>query len=297
MNDLNEYREAEYRGRLGRVATWAAAVLGFCLSTSAAVQQPLELPPFTFAGRIVDYAHIAYDADTVVEVRVKTKDGTLLAKTKTATHGNTAFNYSVDIPIATQAIARHVKVGDQVVFEFVDPDGRIYAGIVADGDATIGNTGDYRKVNVILATDADGDGVADEYVETLAYEMWLNDKTVYEPDADWDGDGQSNRDEYVAGTNPFDATDKFSVLEMATKDGFKDYYSFKVLVSQGRSYTVSTTDKLAQDATEWTTGTFSVADPTADLQTRLSTGVTEMGYRIIFVKKDGPSRFWKLQVE
>ena len=267
-----------------------------CFMLHAAVQ-PVELPPFTFAGRIVDYAHVAYDADTTVEVRVKAKDGTLLAKTQTATYGNTAFNYSVDIPIATQSIARSVKTGDKVDFEFVDPDGRIYSGLVSEGDATIGKTGDYRKVNVILASDANGDGVADEYVETLAYEMWLNSKTAYEADADWDGDGQSNRAEYVAGTNPFDKTDKFSVREMAVKDGFEDYFAFKVLLSQGRTYTVSTTDKLGQDATQWTTGSFSVSDPTADLQTRLSTGSTEMGYRIIFVKKDGASRFWKLQVE
>ena len=269
----------------------------FLFTSPAAVVQPLELPPFTFAGRVVDYAHVAYDADTTVEVRVKAKDGTLLGKTTTATYGNTAFNYSVDIPIATQSIARRVKTGDKVDFEFVDPDGRIYTGLVTEGEATIGKTGDYRKVDVILASDADGDGVADEYVETLAYEMWLNGKTVYEPDADWDGDGQSNRAEYIAGTNPFDKTDKFSVLEMAEKDGFENYYAFKVLVSQGRTYTVATTAKLDQDATEWTTGTFSVADPTADLQTRLSTGVTEMGYRILFVKKDGATRFWKLQVE
>ena len=267
----------------------------FTSPAATVVQQPLELPPFTFAGRIVDYAHVAYDADTIVEVRVKAKDGTLLGKTTTATYGNTAFNYSVDIPIATQAIARRVKTGDRVDFEFVDPDGRIYSGLVTEGDATIGKIGDYRKVNVILASDADGDGVADEYVETLAYEMWKNGIETYDPNADYDGDGQSNRDEYIAGTSPFDATDKFSVYEMATKDGFEDYLSFKVLVSQGRTYTVSTTDKL--DATEWTTGTFSVADPSADLQTRLSTGVTEMGYRIIFVKKDGATRFWKLQVE
>ena len=85
-------------------------------SLAAVVQQPVELPPFTFAGRIVDYAHVAYDADTTVEVRVKAKDGTLLGKTTTATCGNTAFNYSVDIPIATQSISRSVKTGDKVDF-------------------------------------------------------------------------------------------------------------------------------------------------------------------------------------
>ena len=46
----------------------------------AAAIQPVALPPFTFVGRITDYAHIAYDAEASVEVRAKTSDGTLLAK-------------------------------------------------------------------------------------------------------------------------------------------------------------------------------------------------------------------------
>jgi len=262
-----------------------------------AATQPLELLPFTFAGRIVDYAHVAYGSDTVVEVRVKAKDGTLLAKTTTATYGNTAFNYAVNVPLSSQSVSGHVKYGDAVVFEFVDPDGRIYSGIVAAGDATIGKPGDYRKVNVILATDSNGDGVPDEYVETLEYMMWLHGIATYDPDADYDGDGQSNKHEYIAGSNPFDKTDTFSVREMAEKEGCEDYVAFKVLVSQGRTYTVSTTGKLDKDVTEWTTGSFSVADPSAALQTRLSTGPAETGYRVIFVKKNGPQRFWQLKVE
>jgi len=266
-----------------------------------AAPQPVELLPFTFAGRIVDYAHVAYGSDTVVEVRVKAKDGTLLAKTTTATYGNTAFNYAVNVPLSSQDVSGHVKYGDTVVFEFVDPDGRIYSGIVTAGDATIGKPGDYRKVDAILATDSNGDGVPDEYLETLEYEMAIRGIDAYDPDADYDGDGQSNKAEYVAGTNPFDKTDTFSVREMAEKDGFKDYISFKVLVSQGRTYTISTTGKLEKDVTDWTEGSFSVADPSAALQTRLSTGPSEVGYRILFVKKhvkEGEtSRFWQLKVE
>jgi len=272
------------------------------LSLLFAVVQPVELLPFTFAGRIVDYAHVAYGSDSGVEVRVKAKDGTLLAKTTTATYGNTAYNYAVNVPLSSQAVSGHVKYGDAVVFEFVEinsdgTSGAVYSGLVTDGDATIGKPGEYRKVNVILATDANGDGVPDEYLETIEYEMAIRGIDTYDPNADYDGDGQSNKAEYIAGSNPFDATDKFSVREMAEKDGLKDYLSFKVLVSQGRTYTVSTTGKLEKDVTNWATGSFSVADPSAALQTRLSTGPSELGYRILFVKKDGPQRFWQLKVE
>jgi len=269
------------------------------LFASLAAVQPVEFPPFTFAGRIVDYAHVAYDADTVVEVRVKAQDGTLLAKTKTRTCGETAFNYVVDIPLASQPIAGHYKVGEAVVFDFVDPDGRIYTGLVTQGDATIGKPGACRKVNVILASDANKDGVADEYVETLEYLMWKNGVATYDANADYDHDGQSNYAEYVAGTNPFDATDTFTVREMAVAQGVDDYFALKVLVSQGRTYTVLTTDRInsGQDVTEWVGTSFMVNDPSAALQNHLSTGPSEIGYRIIYLKKDGAQRFWKLKVE
>jgi len=264
---------------------------------ASAALPPVEMPAFVFAGRIVDYAHIAFDSETVVEVRVKTKGGTLLAKTTTATSGLSSYNYVINVPIATQAAAGHVKVGDEVVFEFVDPDGVVYAGLVPSNQARVGRPGQRAKVDVILASDSDHDGVADEYVETLEYLMWRNKISTYDANADYDGDGVSNYAEYVAGTNPFDKTDKFSVREMAVESGFDDYVAIKVLVSQGRTYTVSSTGSLDRKLLDWSPAEFSVGDPSAALRGRLSTGPSETGYRIIYLKKEGPSRFWKMNVE
>jgi len=269
-----------------------------CLLSASAAIQPLELMPFTFAGRIVDYAHIAYDATSYVEVRVKAKDGTLLAKTKTATNGNTAYNYIIDVPVASQEISRHAAVGSEVVFEFVDPSGVIYLGLVPASNTIIGNPGESRKVDVILAHDANGDGVADEYVETLEYLMWTHGISSYDADADYDGDGQNNRQEYIAGTNPFDATDSFSIRKMASEAGYEDYISLRFKVCEGRTYTVETSGKLGEDVSDWARTEFAVEDPSAALQTRITTGAREAGYRTIFVKRGtDPSRFWKVAVE
>lgn len=276
-------------------------VFSFLIALAAAralALDPLALAPFTFAGRIVDYAHIAYGSDTKVEVRVESTEGELLAKTTTATAGHTVYNYRLDIPVSNKDMPGYARVGDTVVFKFVDPEGKIYAGLVPAEKRVIGNPGEYRVLDVILSSDEDGDGVSDEYVDMISYLMFVNGKETYERDADWDGDGVSNYDEYVAGTNPFDATDKFSIRQMAMDKGMDDYVAVTFMVNQGRAYIVETTEKLEPEAVDWKPTEFSVADPTSALQAVLNTGALETGYRTIYLKKgDGDRRFWRLKSE
>lgn len=267
----------------------------FVLGASAALtHDPFPLPPFAFAGRVVDYAHVAYDADQKVEILVKDEAGNLLAKGSTFTSGRTRYNFAVDVPIADGAARGHLLVGCKVTIDFVDPDGVIYRGLVTAGDSVIGLPGKIRKLDVVLGTDSNGDGISDEYVESLAYLMWKNGKETYDPDADWDGDGANNRQEYVAGTNPFDAKDRFSVREMAMEEGMGDYLKLTFPVNQGRTYTVETAGELA--AGDWRAISFK--NENGETAERISTASMEAGYRAIYVLKENVSRqFWKLKVE
>lgn len=262
----------------------------------AAAMNPLILPPFTFAGRVTDYAHCAYDADQKVEIRAKTLDGRLVAKTTTATNGKSSYNFVLDVPLASSAAEGYVTSGTPLAFEFADPDGVVYDRLVSAEDAKTGGPGGLRELDVALATDADGDGVPDEYVEWLGYLMWLNGKEKYEPSADWDGDGASNRAEYVAGTNPFDPTDRLSVKEMAEEKGYEGYLKFTFLANQGRSYTVDTTAELKDAA--WRQAVFVDAEDGAE-KSRLNTFSTKAAaYRTIYVLKENlKQQFWKLKVE
>lgn len=258
---------------------------------------PMPLPQFTFAGRVCDYAHVAYDADQKVEIRVYDGQGNLLAKGQTFTSGKTACNFSVDVPVADQPAAGCAVAGvTEVKIDFIDPDGQVFHGLVSQGDAIVGAPGELKRLDIALGTDSDHDGVADEYVEALAYLMWKNKKSSYDAEADWDGDGANNRAEYVAGTNPFDATDRFSVRQMAADEGFDDYLKLTFLANQGRSYTVDTSDALEKDQANWRGTSFKNAE--GEEQTRINTGGTETGYRTIYVLKENvKQQFWKLKVE
>ena len=271
-------------------------IIAMMLLLGVTAANPLMLPPFTFAGRITDYAHCAYDADQKVEIRAKTADGRLLAKTTTATGGKSAYNYVLEIPTATKTMDGYVTPGTQLVFEFADPDGVIYERLVTAGDATVGDPGGLRELDIALARDEDGDGIPDEYVDWLGYLMWLNGKDAYEPDADWDGDGASNRAEYVAGTNPFDPTDRLSVREMAEEKGYEGYLKFTFLANQGRSYTVDTAEAL-KDA-DWRQTVFVDGEDGAE-KSRINTSSSKAAaYRAIYVLKENlKQQFWKLKVE
>lgn len=279
-----------------RAVFLAIALGGACAFPARAAQIPVALVPFAFAGRIVDYAHIAYDENAAVEVRVKNLAGELLAKTLTQTRGFTSCNYVISLPVASETAAGAAVVGETVVFEFVDPYGKIYAGLVTGEDAVVGNPGETRTLNIVLATDADRDGVADEYLESIEYWMWKNGiEGPYDANADYDGDGHSNYAEYVAGTNPCDATDRFSVRQMAVDEGIEGYVKLRVPVSQGRSYSVDASDTLAP--ADWQLIPFA-EDPSKEPEaTHLNTGTSEVGYRTIFVRKNGPERFYRLRVE
>ena len=271
--------------------------------TKNTAQNPFPLPPFTFVGRVVDYAHVAFDADQKVEIRVLDKDGKLIVKGETFTGGNSVYNFSVDVPLTdVEDVPGYVNTGAKVTIVFVDPDGVIYANLVADvkgeKSVTVGNPGELKTLDVVLGTDSNHDGVPDEYVEDLAYLLSRKGykKDDYKAYGDLDNDGANNYEEYVAGTNPLDPKDRFSVREMAVEVGREDYLRFKFLAARGRSYTVDTTEEL-KDAV-WRQAAF-VDGADGVEKTRLNTSAEEPAdYREIYVLKENvKQQFWKMKVE
>lgn len=85
--------------------------------------------------------------------------------------------------------------------------------------------------------DADGDGLPDDW--ELAF---FGSETNAVASADGDGDGADNRSEYIAGTDPTDSSDFFSVSEGASATGTGFALSWEPLL--GRLYQVNWTTNL-----------------------------------------------------
>ena len=265
------------------------------LESFAASVQPLALAQFTYAGRITDYANIGYDGKTPAEIRAYDQDGVLLAKATTTTTTQSPYNYVLDIPVATQDIPGYATVGESLVFVIIDPDGKRYAGLVAGKDCVVGNPGELNTLDFVLATDTNNDGVPDAYEDMLSYYMWKNGIDEYKADEDYDGDGISNFEEYVAGTNPFDPTDFFRITHISIERDGMEYAGLRFLANQGRSYGLLTTLNLANP--DWHEDTFAL-EPGQDEQLRLNTSGSETGYKTIYILLDEHrSRFWRMTME
>ena len=278
-------------------------LMSFVLASgaSAALQlknSPMALPPFTFVGRVTDYDHVAYDADQITTVRAYAEDGTELATATTYFARDSFYNFKIDIPLASAESDGRAKTGDKVKLVFTDPEGRVFDGVVPDDNAVVGNPGEYRRISVLLDDDENKDGVGDMYV----YYNWWNllemglDLKDFDAEADYDGDGQNNRSEFIAGTNMFDDKDVFDVRSLNVSNQL-DWVSVRFYAKNGRAYTVLTSDSL-DDGKQWKLGTFRYQDNDAALEdARLMTDGTETGWRWFFLPKDLNRRFWRIEVE
>ncbi|MFW2479242.1 MAG: hypothetical protein ACN4GF_03825 [Lentimonas sp.] len=95
---------------------------------------------------------------------------------------------------------------------------------------------------VLSDGDADDDGMPDAYEETNGLDLLVDDRAD-----DLDGDGQSNGDEYIAGTDPDDASQLYVLTSQSvTISGFEVVLAGKA----GRTYELSR--KLDLTAPTWT---------------------------------------------
>lgn len=121
-----------------------------------------------------------------------------------------------------------------------------YVGLaVASGSTSVLNTSVMDNVSVTPTSpllppdqDVDGDGLADSW-ESLFYTP-----SEYGPSDDSDGDGQDNRDEYVAGTNPMSGSDTLRLRILSATPAV-----FQFQGRAGRTYFLER--MISEDGSQW----------------------------------------------
>lgn len=281
-----------------------SCVLALLFSGSAfADGVPLLALPYTFVGRVLDWQKGALGDDSGIIIRVRNAEGRVLAKCGTFTSSVSPYNYRVTVPVANTAAEGCLTVGESVVFELEDTayrPSKIYRGKVPPEKSVIAKSGGVCRVDICLFNDKDGDGVPDEYVSAIAGEMYDHDIWAWDPNADWDGDGVSNADEWRAGTSPFDPADVFALRAAETVSAWalKDFFPISFFARGGRTYGVKATETLT-DAGSWHYTAFRTEPKGSAAETFFVNAASKAGETctVYVPKTDVKGEFFKVTVE
>ncbi len=123
----------------------------------------------------------------------------------------------------------------------VEMGGLRYLPIEVSGTIPAGKGGERVRLDLTLGEDADRDGLPDAWEQWQLYQAGLFpgengwDLTKLDKTGDFDGDGQSNFLEYLAGTFAGDASERFS---MTIKSKEADAVNLEFFAITGKTYTI-----------------------------------------------------------
>ena len=208
------------------------------------------------------------------------------------------LNYRLAVPMdagLTQDLYKPTALRPTVPFKLrVRIGNTVYLPVEMAGDyAKLGQPAQATRIDLTLGEDADDDGLPDAWERALLT-LSGGSKTLQDikPGDDFDGDGLSNLQEYLAGTYAFDDQDGFS-LKAVRQSGALTVLEF--LSIRGRSYTIHG----SKDLEHWTAASFRVSAPTPGaFQPRLQATDT----KVVRVEVDPGAgaeamRFFKLMVQ
>ncbi len=190
--------------------------------------------------------------------------------------------YRPDAQRATVPFKMRVRIGQTV-----------YLPIEMTGDfSKLGQSAQSTRLDLTLGEDSNGNGIPDAWERAILAASNGKIKTV-RPGDDSDGDGVSNLDEYLAGTNAFDSKDGFSlkVVEVKASAPTLEFMSIR-----GHTYTIFGT----ADLNAWAQTPFRFANDSADTADRQSYEASDS--RVVQVSVRPPAdqpalRFFKLRVQ
>lgn len=175
----------------------------FCLVHSARAE--LSEPDNILYGTIVIGTDpvTAARSDVVVEAR-RTPSGPALASYRMGTNPGLGSFYLLRVPVEAFGPVTFTNAslaGDTIYIVLRDE-----SGVQGQASYSIPERGAVQRVNFGVAVpDSDGNGLPD------VWEIARLGGTGQNPNADADGDGQSNLEEWIAGTDPRNRNDAFRV--------------------------------------------------------------------------------------
>lgn len=207
-------------------------------------------PSFTLYGKAYDPFGWPYMSDNTVVVARQGE--TELARFRINSDIGPTSNYTLDLP--------GNRIGEPFSIEIVNGD-RAWQIIGADQLPLLGGPGEVARRDLLAGTDSCGDGLPDEWKWWVVHSSGgaFTNITEILPDDDFDGDGMTNREEYLAGTDPTWDVDVFAIEELWRHGEWIELGWYTV---PGMTYRLHTNAAIAAAHLQWQPASFRISPHT-----------------------------------
>jgi len=276
-----------------RFGCWLALAI-VCLAPRLAAYPPA--PYYTLFGVVRDQVGATLHAEGAKLILLK--DNVEIGRAAVFADLRDDINYELQIrldqnlPSSRSYSSQSVAV--QGLFSLVvDLNGERYYPIEVAGTLRAGNGGERVRLDLNLGVDANHDGLPDVWQEWQLYQAGRRPGTpgwdigLLPRNGDFDGDGITNYQEYVAGTFAGDATERF---ELVLRDKTATAVACEFYGITGKVYSI----EQSTDLRTWTSVSFSVAGAGSPVVFHRALGVGVVAASI--ATTPGPARFYRLIV-
>lgn len=231
-----------------RHGLWLALGFGLALATAAGAADVPRLGAIYY-GKVLSAYGYPCAVDDGVTLMAKKTGGVEATHYDIGPRVGPGINYRLQVNV--------VAAGSGSDGMSVPEGGSVQIWATAGGQPThlIGNTnvvvasGAVDRRDYILGTDADGDGLPDEWEQfaidamiALGMDVGVTTIAQFDPHADYDGDGSDNDQEFQAGTLPFLGNDSLRIDQVSPESN--GTVRIRFLGNQGFSYQIHASSNL-----------------------------------------------------
>jgi hypothetical protein len=260
-------------------------LLGYCLGGQL-LHAGLPMPCVNYYGMLTD----EYGAPFLEHAEIFLMNGTNECD-RYGINGLAAAGVNVELQLeidsgGTPYAPYAVHVGDPVLV--VVKVGGVEQEISPTDMLFAAGPGESVRLDLFTGTDSDGDGLPDEWEELLMSQSGGTVTNIQQitKDGDFDGDGASNWQEFLAGTFPFLANDVFAIDGM---EMLGDRIRFEFLSLNGKVYRMQTTSAL--ESNEWVSAAFALDEVSGLTETAL---LGDGSFKTIFIGISEDTKFVRI---